>query len=268
MDRREFMSSSLAASGMLAAPCGLGQSSFGTAPAAHEFYDLRHYQLISGPGVKLTDDYFASALIPALNRLGIGPVGAFAIYFGPRTPGYYLLLPSTKLEVLVTAELELAKDVDFLKAAAPFWEAPGATPPFERVESTLLRAFDGFPKLTPPPSAAAKGKRIYQLRQYESPNNADHVKKVAMFHAGEFELFTRAGAFNVFYGDALIGPRLPNLTYMLSFPDMAALEASWEKFLADPDWKKLSTDPKWNLTPPIVSNITSLVLRPLPYSQV
>jgi len=68
--------------------------------------------------------------------------------------------------------------------------------------------------------------------------------------------------------DALIGPRLPHLTYMLSFPDMAALETTWEKFGADPDWKKLSADPRYRLDPPTVSNITSLVLRPLGYSQV
>ena len=72
----------------------------------------------------------------------------------------------------------------------------------------------------------------------------------------------------MFYADALVGPRLPNLTYMLSFPDMASLEAAWDKFIADPDWKKLSNDPKFNLDPPTVSNITSLVLRPLACSQV
>jgi hypothetical protein len=55
---------------------------------------------------------------------------------------------------------------------------------------------------------------------------------------------------------------------MLSFPDMAALEASWEKFGADPDWKKLSNDPKYKFDPPTVSNITSLVLRPLACSQI
>jgi hypothetical protein len=55
---------------------------------------------------------------------------------------------------------------------------------------------------------------------------------------------------------------------MLSFPDMPSLEADWEKFSADPDWKKLSADSRFNLDPPTVSNITSLVLRPLACSQV
>jgi hypothetical protein len=49
---------------------------------------------------------------------------------------------------------------------------------------------------------------------------------------------------------------------------MTALEADWEKFGADPDWKKLSADPRFDLKPPTVSNVTSLVLRPLACSQV
>jgi hypothetical protein len=156
----------------------------------------------------------------------------------------------------------------FVKAGAPFWNAPAASAPYVQIESSLLRAFEGYPKVTPPASATNKGKRIYQLRQYQSPTNADHVRKVEMFHEGEFGIFEKAGAHGVFYADTLIGPRLPNLTYMLSFPDMASLESAWDKFAADPDWKKLSSDPKFNLDPPTVSNITSLVLRPLACSQV
>ena len=267
MDRRKFLSASLTASAVSVAAAA-AQSHANSSNAAAEYYDLRRYQLVSGPGPRLADRYFAGALIPALNRLGIGPVGAFNIYFGPDTPAYYLLMPSTKLETLVTADLELAKDPVFMKAAAPFWDAPGGAPPYSKIESTLLRAFEGYPKLVVPAAVAKKEKRIYHLRQYVSPTNMDHVRKVEMFHHGEFGIFAKAGAAGVFYADSLIGPRLPSLTYMLSFPDVAALEAGWDKFSADPDWKKLSSDPQFKLDPPTVSNITSIVLRPLACSQV
>ena len=270
MDRRNFLSVSLTASAVsVAGTTTAGAQSRANNPnAAAEYYDLRRYQLVSGPGTKLTDNYFAGALIPALNRLGIGPVGAFSIYFGPDSPAYYLLLPSTKLETLVTADLELAKDTGFMQAAAPFWDAPAGAPPYSKIESTLLRAFEGYPKLVVPAAVAKKEKRIYHLRQYVSPTNMDHVRKVEMFHHGEFGIFAKAGAAGVFYADGLIGPRLPSLTYMLSFPDVAALEAGWDKFSADPDWKKLSSDPQFRLDPPTVSNVTSIVLRPLACSQV
>jgi hypothetical protein len=268
MNRRRFVAASL---GVSAFPFGSWTKGVGkteSTSATVEYYDFRRYQMTSGPGTKLTDTYFADVLVPALNRLGIGPVGAFSVYFGPETPAFYLLMPSSKLETLVTADLLLARDPAFVKAAESFWDAPAGSPPYIRIESSLLRAFEGYPRVSPPASAATKGKRIYQLRQYQSPTNADHVRKVEMFHAGEFGIFEKAGAHGVFYADALIGPRLPNLTYMLSFSDMASLESAWDRFAADPDWKKLSNDPKFNLDPPTVSNITSLVLRPLACSQV
>jgi hypothetical protein len=270
MNRRNFLSRSIAASALsLVAGDGLmAESSPAVEGVSPEYMDLRRYHLAGGPGVKLTSDFFANALIPALNRLGIGPVGAFSVYFGPDSPSFYLLMPSSKLETLVTADLELAKDETFMKAAAPFWDAPGGSPPYIRIESSLLRAFPGYPKVTPAASVGSQGKRIYQLRVYQSPTNMDHVRKVEMFHNGEFGIFAKAGATGIFYADALVGPNLPNLTYMLSFPDLDALEADWDKFSADPDWKKLSNDPRFKLEPPTVSNVTSLVLRPLSCSQV
>jgi hypothetical protein len=223
--------------------------------------------LRSGPQTRLADQFFSTALIPALNRLGLSPIGAFRVEFGPQTPTIYLLIPGTNLETLVDVDLLLAKDSEFLKAAEPFWSAPAKEPAFERIESTLLKSFEGWPTLTVPAATAQKGKRIFQLRTYESPTLADHVRKVEMFHHGEFEFFRRSGCGQVFYGDALIGPNLPKLTYMLTFPDLEALNAGWDRFRADQDWKKLSSDPRYSYES-IVSNIDSLVLSPAPYSQI
>src|SRR5580658_5795473 len=139
MDRRSFLSASLAASALSLATAGdLSAQAGSPDKSAPQYLDLRRYHQAGGPGVKLTTEFFADAFIPALNRLGIGPVGAFSVYFGPDTPTYYLLMPSSKLETLVTADLELAKDDVFMKASAPFWDAPAAAPPYIRIESSLL----------------------------------------------------------------------------------------------------------------------------------
>jgi hypothetical protein len=197
----------------------------------------------------------------------MGPVGAFKLDIGPETPAFYLLIPSSSVEALANTELRLNQDTEFLKAAEPFWNAPATSPAFLRVESSLLAAFEGWPRLTPPASAATKGKRIFQLRTYESPSNRDHVRKVEMFHHGEFQIFEKAGFHPVFFGDTLVGPRMPNLTYMLSFDNMAELNAKWDVFGSDPEWKKLSTSARYGFEP-IVSNISNLILSPLPASQI
>jgi hypothetical protein len=265
MERREFLTASLAASALtLTNQVQPNQAQAQSASGKpREYYELRRYHLQSGPQTRLTDAYVENALIPALNRLGIAPVGAFRLDYGPETPVLYLLLPSSNLETLVTADLLLAKDAAFMKAAAPFWSAPAAAPPFQRIESSLHIAFEGWPKVTPP----RKEKRIFHLRTYESPTNEDHVRKVEMFHNGEFDFFTSAGAHSVFYSDALIGSRLPSLTYMLSFADMDALKTSWAAFNANPGWKKLSSDPHYSFEP-IVSNVSNLILNPTSYSQI
>jgi hypothetical protein len=195
------------------------------------------------------------------------PIGVFNLYLGPETPSVYVLIPSTSLDSLVNVELALAHDDDYLNAGAKFLEAPADRPPYERVESSLMIAFEGWPKLKTPPVTSQHGSRVFQLRTYESPNTRDHRIKVEMFNSGEFEIFEKAGFWNVFFGDTLVGARLPNLTYMLSFPDMADLNAKWKAFSSDPDWKKLSGSSKFNFEP-IVSNITNLILNPASYSQI
>lgn len=272
MKRREFLNTSLAASALALSGQPFAQASgqISAQPAAagaREYYQLRKYQMQTGPQTKLTDGYVADALIPALNRLGIAPVGAFHLDIGPETPTLYLLLPCTHLETLATADLRLAQDPEFMKAAGPFWSAPATAPAFIRMESSLLIAFEGHPKLTVPAATAQHGKRIFQLRTYESPSNNDHIRKVEMFHHGEFEIFHDAGFEQVFYGDTLVGPRMPSLTYMLSFPDLAEMTARWKAFSSDPRWKKLSGSPRYGFEQ-IVSNISNLVLSPTPYSQI
>ncbi len=262
MQRRKFLAASLASSA--AAMLGGPQM---RAEHTREFYQLRRYFLQSGPQQKLTETYLSSALIPAMTRMGMGPVGAFRVDIGPETPTYDVLIPASDLAALAEVDLHLAQDAEFLKAADPFWSAPATAPAFQRVEYSLLSAFEGWPKLTPPPSTATKAKRIFQLRTYESPSYKDHVVKVQMFHSGEFEIFAKAGFHMVFFGDTLAGPRMPNLTYMLSFADGAELDAKWDIFRNDPSWKKLSADPRFAYEA-IVSNITNLILSPLEASQI
>ena len=127
-----------------------------------------------------------------------------------------------------------------------------------------MSAFAGWPKLVAP---KRRRREIFQLRTYESAGYAAHVRKVEMFNEAEIEIFTRTGLTPVFFGDTLIGPRMPSLTYMLTFADVADLNAKWAVFGSDPAWKELSHRPQ-NADAEIVSNISNLYLSPLSCSQI
>jgi hypothetical protein len=270
MQRRKFLSSSLTASALAAAaPTGYLQSAPQTASDAkpREFYQLRRYHLSSGPQRKLCDDFFREALVPALNRLAITPVGVFDLTIGPETPSIYVLMPSLSLETLVNVETRLAQDAEYLKAGAPFLNAPATAPAFIRTESSLLQAFERTPRLKLPPATATNGPRLFELRTYESPSDQDHKRKIEMMDIAEGEIFDKAGFSQVFYGDTLVGSRLPNLTYMISCESMAERDKKWAAFRNSPEWKSLSTQPRYAFEA-IVSNITNVILTPTAYSQI
>jgi hypothetical protein len=259
LERRDFVTSAIAMAGAALAISGAE----GQATASREFYQLRKYALQTGPQLAVAQNYFEHALIPALNRMAMAPVGAFKLDIGPETPTYYLLIPATSAEALVSLDLRLPEDAEFMKAAAAFWGAPASAPAFVRVESSLLSAFAGWPKMVVPKSE----KRIFQLRTYESASYEGHSRKVQMFNEAEIGIFTRTGLTPVFFGDTLIGPRMPSLTYMLTFADVADLNAKWNVFVNDPAWKELSHRPQY-ADAEIVSNISNLYLSPLGGSQI
>src|SRR6267143_1875235 len=84
MERRKFLASSLAASALAVTTTGsYAEAAQGAMQGkGREFYQLRRYHLNSGPQRKLCDDFFRDALMPALNRLAISPVGGITGHGG------------------------------------------------------------------------------------------------------------------------------------------------------------------------------------------
>ena len=269
MERRKFLSTSLATSALAAAaPASrLLAAHRATEDSGREFYELRRYHLNSGPQRKLCDDFFRDALIPALNRIGVSPVGVFTVSIGPETPSMYVLMPSVSAEALLLIDQRLDQDPEYVKAGEAFLNAPAKEPAFERMESSFLQAFPNWPKIVPPPATANKAPRIFELRIYEGATDQDHKRKVEMMQSGEVEIFTSAGIAQVFYSDTLIGTRLPNLTYMLSFDDVADRDKKWAKFFASEHWKAMTANPRYSFES-IVSNVNNFILAPASYSQI
>jgi hypothetical protein len=133
-----------------------------------------------------------------------------------------------------------------------------------RIESSLLAAIAGMPRLEKPDASKP---RLLNLRIYESHNERAAAKKVEMFEKGELAIFRRVGLTPVFFASAVVGAAMPNLTYLLTFPDEAGRKAAWDAFRADDAWLKLKAIPAY-ADKEIVSRITNKILTPTPYSEI
>jgi len=262
MKRREFMAASCLAG---LAPLSISQTADAAEPSARpkkEFYELRLYRFASAEKRDAFCGFLAKAAIPALNRVGVSPVGVFAPIEEGETIDLYVLLPSGCPAKLLGSTTKLLADKTYLEDGAVVVGSSKSDPAFTSLESSLLLAFDGIPKTEVP---TKKASRVFQLRIYQAHNAERGKKKVAMFNDGELDVFRKTGLDPVFFGEALVGSKIPNLTYMLGFDDIEAKETAWKKFLAHPKWIEMKNDPQYKDT---VSAITNIMLRPTKGSQI
>ncbi|HKC11590.1 MAG TPA: NIPSNAP family protein [Vicinamibacteria bacterium] len=271
MSRRDFVAASLGAS--LSPTMGQAAAREGTQgtlkpKAVAAVLELRRYRFRFGPMEARFAEYAKNVLVPALNRAGVKPVGAFSVVIGPDNPVVYLLLPHPGPESVPTLAGRLGADPEYQHGAAAFRGLPANDPPYVRRESSLMVPFDSVPAVEIPTGAVAVPSRLFELRIYESHNESANLKKIEMFErAGEIDLFRRVGLTPVFFARNVIGPALPSLTYMLAFADAAAREKNWAVFREDPAWVKLRSTPGFT-NAEILSNINNVLLRPTDYSQI
>ena len=144
-------------------------------------------------------------------------------------------------------------------------QSPKDKPAFDRIDSWLMLAFAGMPRLELPPYSREKKPRLFEIRTYESHSEVKAFKKVEMFNSGEIETMREVGLGPIFYGQALVGANLPHLTYMLSAEDQDAHKKHWDAFGKHPVWNKLKNDPQYADT---VSKITNYFVVPTAFSQI
>jgi|SRR5579859_288366 len=235
-----------------------------------EFYELRIYQLKSREQEERVDKFLQVAFLPALHRSGIRQAGVFKP-IGNDTAQIrriYILIPFHSLDQFTALPGILEKDAQFKLDGKDYLDAVYNDPPYIRIESILLQAFPGMPKLEAPVALkASPSEKIYELRSYESPTENLFRNKVEMFNQGdEIGIFKRLGFNAVFYSSVISGRHMPNLMYMISFEDMASREAHWKTFDKDPAWNKLlSTSPVYKQN---VSHIDVVFLHPAEYSDL
>jgi hypothetical protein len=260
VDRREFLAATASAAvSPTPALDTLAQST------PRQYIELRRYHLLPGEKQRAFISFVGDVAIPAMNRAGVARVGAFTVVYGENAPSLLLVLAHRTLDSVVSLRERLASDATYARAGAAILDAPLSDPAFVRVESTLLRAIEAMATLEAPDESRRTPSRILELRTYESHSDRAALNKLQMFNAGEVPIFRRTGLTPVFFGETLVGARMPGLIYMLAFADMSARDRAWSAFGQDPAWKTLSADPQYREN---VSAISDVILRPTAYSQI
>jgi hypothetical protein len=258
MNRREFI-----AAGSLAGLAPLQTVANPEKASNHQFLELRHYMGPYGDGRKRMLDFLKDAAVPAWNRLGVAPVGVLTVLYGPNQSSVYVLMPHKNLDSVLATESQLLADPVFQKDSESFMNLTSKDPGYWRIESSLLKCFSHMPHVEAPDITKA---RLFELRTYESHNELKSKKKIQMFNeAGEIEIFRKTGLTPVFFAETIIGPKRPNLQYMLSFSDMTERDKNWDVFRKHPDWLSLKDKPEYADT---VCNITDVILQPANFSQI
>ena len=253
---------------------------FPAAATRNQYIELSFYFLSGGPGQssRLTE-FLENQHLPMTKRLGIGPVGYFGLREAPESAraaaqrkGEALPEPGSRFVTLTiydswsTVEAKRAA-----QRADKIWTEVvdamiGQPPAYDRMETWLLRAFDGIPKVEVPPSGGDRKPRIFEIRNAETPNLGAQARKIEMWNKGEIQVFRTCRLNPLFFGETLSGSRMPNFWYMIWFDGPEAREAAWDAFRKDPDWARMQKDPRYKgATTP---RIADTFLQPLGFSPI
>lgn len=247
MKRRDFIKRSLTASALGT----LGAAAFPAAAAdtasttGRDYYELRIYRLKSAADQPRLETFLSQAAIPAWNRLGFKPIGVFTEETPKEGPAVFVLIPYPSLDAFAGATAAVNADSEYLKAGADYLQTPKSNPAFVRIDSWLMLAFAGMPRLKLPAYCPKAASRVFELRTYESHSELKALNKVAMFNAGEIDTMNEVGLAPIFYGQALIGANLPHLWYMTSGENHELHKEHWAAFGKHPVWQKLRSDPQY-----------------------
>lgn len=253
MKRRKFMHAAMAAGALpmttMANPIAFEME------GEKELYEIRTYEAKFGSNQKLLKDYLNKVLGPTLKNLGANHFMILGEMGNSDPTKLWVIIGYPNGEAFLKAQ-NLQNDAAYKAAATEYNALTPNQALYTRFSSSLLWAFDGMPKMMDP----IEGASLFELRTYEGYSEDAVRRKIKMFNEGEIEIFLKTGLHPVFFGEMIIGPYRPCLTYMLNFKDMEEHDANWKRFGAHPDWKTLSGMEEYANT---VSNIRKVFLKPL-----
>ena len=163
---------------------------------------------------------------------------------GPENPTIYVLIPYKSFEAFAGAYARRFADPEYQKNGSAVLDASATDPAIVRMENSLMVAVAGMLlKSSRPTSGRDKRAGFSNCAPMKATVKRRTKKKIEMFNTAEIAIFRRSGLLPVFFGDTLVGQKMPQLTYMLTFDSMESHDKNWRTFAADPEWKTLSTTP-------------------------
>lgn len=240
--------------------------SYGQAPA-RDLYEIKIYHIQDQDQEKQIDQFLETSYIPALHRAGVDKVGVFKPVEEDSTHGkmVYVFIPYTSADQFMKVPEMLENDEKYKADGKGFLNAPHDNPPYQRIESILVKAFEGMPRFQETKVNTPPSERIYELRSYEGATDFLFKNKMEMFNKGEIEIFENLDFNAIFYGEVIAGSHMPNLMYMTSFADKATRDEHWDAFGVDPAWVKLKEDKTFENK---VSHMDLVLLHPTNYSDL
>ena len=213
----------------------------GTTAMADQYYEVRSYVLGEKGDAAAIDEYLSKALLPALGRQGVGPVGVFTNSEDDKTGSARIIvvIPHDDANSVAAVKSRVEADSGYQAAAKAYLDRGPKESPYQRIESELLIAMDCMPLAKVPDGSLDNQDRVFELRIYESPNERLGNLKVEMFNSGEVPIFLDCKIQPIFIGQSVVGPYTPNLTYLTMYSSEAARGEAWNAFRVHPDWQVL-----------------------------
>jgi NIPSNAP len=226
------------------------------------YYWMDTFQLKQGTQPARMHEWFREALVPKLAQVHGGPVMVLEAAIAAHTPQIVLIVGLSSLDEIVKVQTKLNSDPAIASADRKLDSA--VEPPFESETVSILEATPYSPELV---VQKREKPRYFELRVYHSPRASQLRALHERFAGPEIKIFHQVGIHPVLYSSTLIGPNMPNLTYLIPFDSLADREKAWNAFGAHPDWIK-ARDESIAKAGQIVAVNDISIYRATPYSPV
>lgn len=230
-------------------------STFATTTPPKELYELRRYEIRTGGNQNALIEYIQNVLSPTLQDKGVRTTALFRELGNSEPTAIWMLIAYPSTEVYLASQ-ELHKDSTYTSKASKYNAIEEGQYIYNRIESMLLLAFDGITQM----EAIKDNSSLFELRMYEGYSEDATKRKIDMFNKEELDLFYEVGLHPVFFGEQIIGPYRPCLTYMIQFKDMEEHDANWKKFIDSEKWNTMVVKDEYAHT---VSKIHKIFLTPI-----